>query len=436
MRWTRFVTAALCAVLAVVPAHAVVTGSIFGPGSESFAIAIVPPKSAGGGAAASLAQQFARVLSRDLELSGYFRVLDPRTFVEDQQTAGVTADAIDFVSWASIGAQQLVKGTIDSDGDAVTIEVRLFDVAERRDLADSGRRLQGSRADLPRMAHRYADQLLAVVTGERGPFDSKIALTSTRAGRLKDIYVYTFDMTVPARLTNERSITVAPSWRPDQRAILFASYREHQPRLFEVDVAQRAVTQFSSAARIYIGGAWSPDGTQVLATREDDGNTDIELLDRWGAPVRRLTDHWGIDVSPAWAPDGRRFAFCSSRSGSPQIYTMGIDEKEPTRVSRTGGYNTSPAWSPKGDLIAWATRTGDTFQIVVARANGADAKTITGAGSNEDPSWAPDGRYLVFSSSRSGRRTLWLADRDGRTQKELTTGGGDDTSPAWSSRSE
>src|SRR5262245_63262957 len=101
MRWTRFVAAALCVVLAAVPAHAVVTGSIFGPGSVSFAIVIVPLTSAGGGAAASLAQQFARVLSRDLELSGYFRVLDPRTFVEDQQTAGVTADAIDFVSWAS-----------------------------------------------------------------------------------------------------------------------------------------------------------------------------------------------------------------------------------------------------------------------------------------------------------------------------------------------
>jgi len=103
-------------------------------------------------------------------------------------------------------------------------------------------------------------------------------------------------------------------------------------------------------------------------------------------------------------------------------------------VSDTGNYNTSPAWSPKGDHLAWATRTGNTFQIVVANVNGSGARTITGAGTNEDPSWAPDGRYLVFSSSRSGRRSLWIADRDGRTQKQLTTGNGDDTQPAWSSR--
>ena len=431
MRRASVLATMLVVAVAAMPARAVVTVSIFGPGSHQFPIAIVPPKGD-----AALGQEFARVLSRDLELSGYFRVLDPRTFTEDPQTAGVTADTIDFAGWAAVGAQQLVKGTIESGAGTLTLEVRLFDVAERRDVADSGRRLQGSRPDLPRMAHRYADQLLAVLTGERGPFDSKIALTSTRGGRLKDVYVYTFDMTTPARLTNERSITIAPAWRPDLRGVLFASYREHLPRLFEVDVASRAVVQFSNDSKTYLGGVWSPDGTQVLATREDDGNSDIELLDRWGNVTKRLTDHWAIDVSPAWAPDGQRFVFCSSRSGSPQIYTMAIGTSEPVRVSRIGTYNTSPAWSPKGDLIAWATRTGNTFQIVVAGADGSNPRTITGAGSNEDPSWAPDGRYLVFSSSRGGNRTLWLADRDGRTQKQLTPEGGDDTSPAWSSRSE
>src|SRR5262249_62198954 len=123
-------------------------------------------------------QEFARVLTRDLELSGYFRVLDPRTFTEDPQTAGVTADTIDFAGWAAIGAQQLVKGTIESGTGTVTLEVRMFDVAERRDRADSGRRLHGSRADLPRMAPRYADQLLAVLTAAPRPVHPNAPLTT------------------------------------------------------------------------------------------------------------------------------------------------------------------------------------------------------------------------------------------------------------------
>ncbi|HKA30050.1 MAG TPA: Tol-Pal system beta propeller repeat protein TolB [Candidatus Binatia bacterium] len=411
-------------------ARAVVTGSIFGPGSQTLAIAVVPLESKTG-SAGSLGGDFARVLSRDLDLSGYFKLVDPRTFVEG---AGVAPEAIDYVGWAAIGTQELVKGTIESEGDTVTVEVRLFDVGERRDVPEAGRHFQASRSELPRLAHRYADQLLEVLTGERGPFESKIALISTRDGPLKDVYVYTFDMAAPVKLTNERSITLSPSWQPDRRGVLFTSYRDHLPRLFEIDLARRAVVQFSNGDRVYLGGAWSPDGSQVLASREEAGNSDIELLDRYGTVVRRLTDHWGIDVSPSWSPDGSRFAFCSSRSGSPQIYTMGISDSEPHRVSDTGNYNTSPAWSPKGDRIAWATRSGNTFQIVVANVNGSGARTITGAGTNEDPSWAPDGRYLVFSSSRNGRRSLWIADRDGRTQKQLTTGNGDDTQPAWSSR--
>jgi TolB protein len=424
-------TMVVMALAAASPARAVVTGSIFGPGTQTIAIAVTPLEPPAGGAPGALGVEFARVLSRDLNFSGYFRVIDPRTFV---QGPGATPDAIDYVGWAAIGAQEVVKGTIELSGDTVTIEARLHDIAERREVGDAGRRLQGPRADLPRLAHRYADHLLEVLTGERGPFDSRIALVSTRGGRLKELHTWTFDQSAPVRLTQERSIVLSPSWRPDRRGILFTSFRAHRPRLFDLDAVTRAVTAFTPDRAVYLGGAWSPDGSQVLATREQDGNSDIDLLDRFGAVVRRLTDHWGIDVSPAWAPDGTRFAFCSNRSGAPQIYVMNLDGSGVRRVSSIGSYNTSPAWSPKGDRLAWTTRVGNAFQIVVANADGSGARTITAGGSNEDPAWAPDGRYVVFSSARGGPRTLWLTDRDGRTLKQLTPGNGDDSQPAWSTR--
>jgi TolB protein len=426
----------LAGVLARVPAgEAVVTGQIFGPGSESFPIAVMALKDAGGDAGGALGARFARMLTRDLDLSGYFRILDPATFIEKPETSGVTAAEIDFVGWAAVGAQALVKGTIQVTGDSIVVEVRLFDVPGRQEVPQVARRYSGTRADLPRMAHKTADTILEILTGERGPFDSAIALVSTRSGRLKDVYRLSFDQDEPVRVTDERSLVALPGWR-DTRAILFTSYRQHFPHLFQVNLGSRQVTRLAGGPGQVLSGAWSPDGTKLLITREEGGNSDIYLLDQGGQVLQRLTDHWGIDVAAAWAPDGRRLAFCSARAGSPQIYVMNLDGSGVARVSRAGSYNTSPAWSPKGDLLAWTTRAGGGFQIVVAAADGSRAKTITSSGSNENPSWGPDGRYLVFSSTRGGKAYLFLADRDGRAQKQLTRGAGDDTSPAWSRRLE
>ncbi len=121
-------------------AGAVVTGQIFGPGSESYAIAVVPLRDMGGDTGGTLGQRFAQVLSRDLDLSGYFRLLDPKTFIENPQASGITAGEIDFVGWATLGAQALVKGGVTTSGDTVTVEVRLFDVPGRHDVPQASRR--------------------------------------------------------------------------------------------------------------------------------------------------------------------------------------------------------------------------------------------------------------------------------------------------------
>jgi TolB protein len=437
MRTVLRALAVLAAVVAGAPrAEAVVTGAIFGPGSESFPIAVMQLKDLGGDAGGGNGARFAKILSRDLDLSGYFRLVDPKTFIENPQTSGITAAEIDFVGWGALGAQALVKGSVTLSGDALTIEVRAFDVPGRQEVAKVGRRFTGSRADLPRMAHKTADALLEVLTGERGPFDTAIALIGSRGGPLKDVYRLTFDQDEPTRLTDERSIVALPRWRPDTRAILFTSYRQHLPHLFVFELASRRVTRVGDFPGMTLDGAWSPDGTKILATRDEGGNTDIFLLDAGGHLLDRVTDHWAIDDAPAWAPDGRRLAFCSARAGSPQIYVMNVDGSGLARVSHTGSYNTSPAWAPTGDRLAWTTRASGGFQVVVASADGSGAKTITSQGSNENPSWGPDGRYLVFSSTRAGGHHIFLADRDGRTQKQLTRGVGDDTSPAWSSRLE
>src|SRR5262245_35778697 len=114
MRWRIALGVALAVVFVVDSARAQVRGTIVGPGATSFPIAVSPLK-AGSGAERE-GSAFADMVAKDLDLSGLFKVIDRNAYLEDAQRSGVTADTIDFHDWSTIGAQALVKGTVERDG--------------------------------------------------------------------------------------------------------------------------------------------------------------------------------------------------------------------------------------------------------------------------------------------------------------------------------
>jgi TolB protein len=319
----------------------------------------------------------------------------------------------------------LVKGGFSLDGEGLTVEVRLFDVAQRKQLG--GKRYRGERQDLRRMAHRFADQIMLLITGELGPFNSRIAFVSNRGGgRAKEIYLTDLTGTEITQLTRDRTLSLGPSWNPTGTVLTYFSYKQGGPYPYRINLLS------GQESRLYpvvgYSGRWSPDGTMIAVSLEQQGNSNLFLLSPEGRLIRRLSETPGIDVSPSWSPDGHAIAFCSSRSGSPQIYIMNVNGGTVRRLTFRGDYNTSPAWSPKGDRIAYTSRAGG-FRIMTIAADGGDPQEVT---AGEDPSWSPDGRYLVFSN----RGRLRIASKDGHSVKQLTGGGGDDTSPAWSARLE
>jgi TolB protein len=412
------------------PSVAQVKGRIFGPGTRSYPIAIAPlrPLSTG---ARDAGTRFADIVARDLTLTGYFKILDRAAYIEKPETSGYTTEAINFDNWSVIGALALVKGAFTAQGDNLTLEVRLFDVYQRKQL--TGRRYHGSVNELRRMANKFADEIMAQFTGERGPFDSRIAFVSNRDSRFKEIYVMSPDEGDLQQVTKDQSLDVSPAWMPDSRSLLYTSYKRRNPDLYLLDWLTGRETRLLQRPGLNLGGKPSPNGSLIAVTIEDNGNSDIGLFDRSGKIVRRLTDNWAIDVSPSWSPDGRQIAFCSNRSGGPQIYVMSVDGGAARRITFSGTYNTSPAWSPSGDRIAYISRLDGGFNLFTVKTDGSDPVQLTqSAGNNEDPSWAPNGRYIVFSSSRTGRRKLFVTDASGSSQVQLTHGGGDDSSPNWS----
>lgn len=415
-------------VAAASPARAQVRGLITGPGETAFPIAVTDLQ--GGGDAGRL---FSATLTRDLDLSGLFRMLDPGSFIDG---GGSSTEDINFGNWASIGARLLVTGKISSGGGDVTIEARLFDVAERRQLG--GKRYSGSSRDVRRMANRFADEVLLLLTGEAGPFDSRVAFISTRSGRFKELYVMNLDGSDLRQLTRNQTINLSPSWAPDAKSLVFTSFKDGHPKLYEMDVLSGRERLVPTGPGMVMGASFSPNGREVAVTRSGGkGDSEIVLVSLDGGVTGRLTEGQTINVSPSFSPNGSQIAFCSGRTGSPQIYVMGTGGGQARRVTSRGSYNTQPVWSPKGEKIAYTGRVDGRFQIFVVGADGGDPTQITSSrGDNVDPTWSPDGRYLIFSSTRAGKAQLYFSDARGVRQRQLITSPGSDTSPAWSSRLE
>jgi len=396
---------------------------IFGQGGQKFPIAVSPLKNLNStNDVARLSEGLADTMIHDLDLSGWFKVLDRSAYIENPQNSGITLGSFDFKNWSTIGAEGLVKGGFSVQGDEVTVELRLFDVYQNKERV--GKRYVGKVKDYRRIAHKFVDEIINQFTGVPGIFNTRIAYVSTSGGRFKEIYVSHLDGSEKFQVTNNHTINLSPSWTSDGRSILYTSFKDRVQTLFLFELYSGREVKFSPRAGHYIGGKVSPDGQTVAATLEVAGNSNLYLLDRSGNVIRRLTNDPGIEVSPSWSPDGRQLVFVADRSGSPQLYIMDVANGNTRRLTYSGSYNTSPEWSPRGDKIVYTGRVGNRFAIFTIDVNGGEPRKLTSeASDSEDPTWSPDGRFIAFSSNRAGKYQFYMMQASGENQRRLTGSG-------------
>ena len=430
-RWTPL----LIAVLLLPASVEGVFIDITSPTLKKTPVAIAPFKDLTGRGRTAVADEIREILISDLRFTGLFDIIPSKAYVEDPKK-GIKEGEFDFSDWRIIGSELLIKGGYieepiegckeESD---LLVEVRLYDVYREELL--KGKRYCGSMEALSKMVHRFADEVIEVLTGEKGIFQTRLAFVRPGPGG-KEIYISDYDGKNLKKVVSNGSINLSPQWSPDGRWLLYTSFKDGNPAFYMKNLQTGREIRVTNYPGINIGARWSPDGRKIALTLSIAGNPEIYIIDLRRRTLTRLTHSDAIDVSPTWSPDGRRIAFVSDRAGNPHIYVMDSNGKNLRRLTFKGRFNASPDWSPRGDRIVFSRLEGGKFDIwAINPDTGEEEKLTYGPGNNEDPSWSPDGRYIAFSSDRDGKSYIYILKPDGEVQRVAE--GGD---PSWSPRME
>ena len=371
----------------------------------------------------------ASVLIADLRFTTVFDVMDPGTLPFEPRTVQLDQERPLFPGLNSLKVQQLAVGQVSSRGRETVVEGRLFDVAAGNMIF--GKRYVGDPKFYRLMIHRFADDIMFHLTGEKGVAQTRIAFVSTVSRTAKEIFVMDYDGANPVAHTGNQSINLSPRWSPDGRMIAYTSYRNGNPDLFVLNIDSVRRDVLSAQRGLNATPAWSPDGQWLVFAMSAGGGTNLFLIPKGGGTPKALTTGPPISVSPSFSPNGRQIVFNSDRGGSPQIYVMGVDGTNLQRVTFQGNYNSSPRWSPRGEKIVFMCRLAGN-QICLINPDGTGLQQLTSLGSNEDPSWSPDGRHIVFTSTRMGHRDIFVMHADGTEQTRITSTGQDNYLPDWS----
>jgi TolB protein len=373
------------------------------------------------------AQSLDTIMHDGLDFTKIFSLISPPLNVKDYTDKKNIV--INFGALTSVGAEVYAGGSVTKKSGMVNLDMKVYEASGSKLLFS--KTYTGKEEELRSIGHAFCTDLIALLTGKKSVFGSKIVFVSNKNGS-KEIYECDFDGYGVEQLTNAKSIAMNPALSPDGRYLAYISFASGRPTLYIRELAGGKIASVGKSS-VSIDPGWR-NNSEVAATLSLDGNQAIYLVKTDGTLVRRVTNNKSIDISPTFSPDGSKMAFVSSRNGLPQIFIQDLQSGLVKRLTFSGRYNTQPSWSPAGDKIAYTTweKNGE-INIFVINADGSGLMQLTkNSRENKSPSWSPDGEMIVYTSNRQGKEKVYVMSSKGGNERLLLQADGEQTQPSWS----
>lgn len=283
-----------------------------------------------------------------------------------------------------------------------------------------------------------ADWFVGKTLNFKGVSGSKIAYTSQKTNRRKNIMLSSYDGTVQKRFSYNLGSNNLASWSFDNKNILYTTFTRSSVQLtIQPSIRLRAkILTFPSGFQP-LGASWRKDGKSILLTLMNKGNSDIYSYNLADAKLEKIFAWKSLETSPQMSPDGQKIAFVSdsARPRRPQIYVHNMLSHKTERVTFRGSYNSSPKWSPDGSQLVYERQVKGVFQLfkytLLTRRH---LQLTFGRYDAEKPDWSPNGKQIVFSAKKKKMAKLYYISAFGGRSIRVTTNAKDiaETNPVWS----
>ncbi len=117
----------------------------------------------------------------------------------------------------------------------------------------------------------------------------------------------------------------SPAFSPDGRTIAFSGWRDGQFDIFFLDLATKAITNFTHDEIFDGAPVFSPDGRSLVFVSTTASGRKIFRVDLDKPGVRyALTTGESNENDPTFSPDGKRIYFTSDRKGPENIFSLDL----------------------------------------------------------------------------------------------------------------
>ena len=250
-----------------------------------------------------------------------------------------------------------------------------------------------------------------------------------KEGIFSDTSSFSIDMLSITRITSKGGsvelFNTVPAYTSDSILIVIQSQRTGNMEIFSIrdpflddtsddeprppgSMTEEVVNMTQNPSSDIMPFFWSA-GDRVIYSSNATGRYQLRLTDVDSMNFIQLTDD-SVDLYfPSGSPDGRFIAYARDDQGESDIWLLDLTDTLSSSLVQITGSDGHPSFSPAGDEIVFHSNFGGTFDIWKIPVGGGDPELLVGWESNEtNPVYSPDGNYLAFTSDRAGNDDIWL----------------------------